>query len=175
MEVLKYTDILGKDTSRAIVEGRMVFLDAYGRDNLPHSAAQAALSRYLIAWPVENRSIPMYEPYPTYTRALRRGFDQAGNVPFTAAVRTWYPNLSDEPETIPSGNASLLYDEGEFIVTSGNWIWSAITQVGDELSVSYAAGTQGQLQRTLTAGGTSVAIVTGFPGPRSLQFRTYGD
>ncbi len=93
MEVLKYTDIEGANTARAIYEGRMVRMDAHGWFDLPHNAAQASLAKYLIAWPVENRQLPIYQPYPTFTRALRYGFDQTANTPFSATAYTWYPKF----------------------------------------------------------------------------------
>ncbi len=74
---------------------------------------------------------------------------------------------------IPSGNAALGYDAGEYIVTSGNWIYSAGILPGVQLQVSYAAATQGELE-LYTAASEAVAICTGLPSDRRLQFRTYG-
>ncbi len=75
---------------------------------------------------------------------------------------------------IPSGNGSLGYDAGEYIVTSGNWIYSAGLEVGDQLQVSYAASTQGQLEEYSDGAAGAVAICTGLLSDRRLQFRTYG-
>lgn len=176
MEVNKFTDILGKVVDNDIYEGRMVYLTAVADTvGLPTSAAQAALARYLVAHPVDNFPYPKMMTLPTYSFALRSGgFDQAANVPWQTYVKLHDPSLSDEPEVIPSGTGARVYDEGEFTVTSGNWVYSAGTAVGDELEVVYSAGaTQGMLQKK--SGGTAVAICTALPAGQKLQFRTYGD
>jgi len=176
MEIHKFTDILGKVAESDIYEGRMVMLTrGTDRVRLPHSTADAALARYVIAWPVENRLLPIYDPYPTFSRALRMGFDQTANTPFSATAYTFYPNLSDSPLEIPSGTGCLLYDEGEFTVTSGNWVYDVGVVEGAELEVVPTAGaTRGQLQ--LLANGTAVAICTKMTlVGQTLQFRTYGD
>ena len=174
MEVLKYNDILGMVTSTDVYEGRMVMIGPLGTALLPSTAAEAALAKYLIAWPVENRQLPIYQPYPTYTRALRYGFDQTANIPFNPTlVYTLYPNLSMEPLSIPSGNGALLYEEGEFIVTSGNWVFDPAMVPGLPLEVAYTGATAGKLQ--IKNAGTAVAVCTGVPSGQKLQFRTYGE
>ena len=173
MEVNKYTDIIPGEAAASIYEGRMVFLNSDGQAQLPASATQEALAKYVIAWPVEDRQLPIYSAYPTYTSALRQGWDQATNTPFSATVYNLYPNLSDEPFAIPSGNGALLFDKGEFTVTSGSWVYDATLAIGDELEVVYAAGdNQGKLQKKDSA--TAIAVCTGLPSGERLQFRTYG-
>jgi len=176
MEIHKFTDILGKVCESDIYEGRMVLLTrGVDRARLPHSAADAALARYLIAWPVENRVLPIYDTYPTFTRALRYGFDQTANTPFTATAYTFYPNLSDDCLEIPSGTGCLLYDEGEFTVNSGCWVFDDSIHEGTELEVVYTAGAnRGKL--TLIDSGTAVAVCTNMTiAGQTLRFRTYGD
>ena len=173
MEVNKYTDIIPSETSQAIYEGRMVRINSDGAAALPTSADEAALAEYVIAWPVEDRKLPIYNSYPTFTSALRQGFDQDANTPFSATVYTVYPNLSDEPIQIPSGNGALLYDKGEFTVTSGAWVYDADLDVGDELEVVHTAGdNRGKLQKKDS--GTAVAKCTDLPTGQKLTFRTYG-
>jgi len=173
MEVLKYTDILGVTLDGDVVEGRMVVLTSTGADK-PTNAGQAAKARYIVAWPVENRQLPIFQPYPTYDRALRWGFDRTSNSPFTpTAVYTFYPNLSEEPLTIPSGTAALLFSAGEFVVTSGNWVYDSSLVAGDELEVNYTGTNAGKLQKK--SSGTAVAVVTAVLDGQKLQFRTYGE
>jgi len=176
MEIHKFTDILGKFAESDIFEGRMVLLTrGVDRARLPHTAADAALARYVIAWPVENRVLPIYDPYPTYSRALRLGFEQTANTPFANTAYTFYPNLSDTAFEIPSGTGCLLYDEGEFTVNSGCWVYSTAIYEGVELEVVSTAGAnRGKL--TLIEDGTAVAICTKMTiDGQTLQFRTYGD
>ena len=173
MEVNKYTDILPGELSQAIYEGRMVRLNSDGEYALPTSADESALAKYVVAWPVEDRQLPIYNPYPTFSQALRQGFNSAQNTPFSATVYTIYPNLSETPLEIPSGNGALLFAKGEFTVTSGSWVYAASTAIGTELEVVYTAGDdRGKLQAV--ASGTAVAICTGLPTGEQLTFRTYG-
>jgi len=174
MEIHKFYDILGKVSESDIYEGRMVLLTrGVDRARLPHTLADARLARYVIAWPVENRLLPIYDPYPTYTRALRQGFDQTANTPFSATAYTFYPNLSDDPLEIPSGTGCLLYDKGEFTVGSGEWVNNIAVLEGSELEVQYAAGAdRGKLM--LLDGGEPVAVCTAVTLYRNLRFRSYG-
>jgi len=174
MEIHKFTDILGKVCESDIYEGRMVLLTrGTDRARLPHSLVDARMARYVIAWPVENRVLPIYDPYPTFTRALRLGFDQTANTPFSATAYTFYPNLSDTTFEIPSGTGCLLYDKGEFTVGSGEWVNNVAVLEGSELEVQYAAGAdRGKLM--LLNAGVPVAVCTAVTTHRNLRFRNYG-
>jgi len=174
MEVHKYTDILGVALAQGITEGRMVLLTEYGA-RMPTSAAEAALSKYLVAWPVDNREMPIYDTYPSYTWALRFGFDRTANTPFSATVYTTYPGMQSDPSAVPSGTNALLYAQGEFTVTSGNWVYDSSVVAGTELEVEATAGgsDQGKLQKK--ASGTAVAVCTAVGSDESLRFRTYAE
>lgn len=173
MEIHKYTDILGVALDEDIYEGRMVLLSSTGAQ-LPTSAGEAALAKYLVAWPVDNRKMPIYNTYPAYTRALRYGFDQDANTPWSATVYTTYPGLQSTAGLIPSGTGSLLYSAGEFTVPSGEWVYSAAVEPGVQLEVVSTAGdTQGQLQEY--SAGTPLAVCTAVDSSLNLRFRTYAE
>jgi hypothetical protein len=145
MEINKYTDITGVVTAQAIVEGRMVLLvdNAEGGNSvdydfgsrvdlpgarLPLTQAEAAKAHYVITFAVDNSTPPLYQPYPAFTYALRGGFDQASNVPFTADVHMT-PQSMRIGLTIPSGVPALAFGPGVFTVPSGAFIYSANMQV----------------------------------------------
>jgi hypothetical protein len=90
---------------------------------LADTAEEAALSHYLIAFAEDNRSLPIYVSQPEMSYALREGWDQAVNVPFTSLVRLTHPN-NQECQTIPSGSVVKLYGEGEYTVLSGCYVYS---------------------------------------------------
>ncbi len=172
MEIHKYTDIIGRTINLDIYEGRMACLTAVGA-KLPTSAGEAALAKYVVAWPVDNREMPIYKTYPSYSWALRYGFDRARNTPFAATVMLTYPGLESTPQEIPSGTGALLYDKGEFTVTSGNWIYDITIVGGVELEVYSSAGAdRGKL--TKLDQGTAVAIATNVDTDENLRFRSYG-
>lgn len=172
MEVNKFTDIIGTTAASDMYEGRMVLLDNAGQVKLPSSAAEAALARYVVAWPVHNQDLPMMLQPPTYGWALRQGFDQASNLPATVKLYASYPELSETPQLIPSGYSVLAFAKGEFTVTSGAWVYDATLTVGMELEVNYTGPNAGKLQKK--SSGTAVAVVTGLLSGQKLQFRTYG-
>jgi hypothetical protein len=168
MEIHKYTDIIGRTLDwNGVYEGRMVYLTEDGC-RIPQTAAQAAKSKYLVAWKQNNIPMPMYEPYPSYTWALRYGFDRTNNTPFSATVYTTYPGLESTEQAIPSGQAVLLYTAGEFTVTSGNWVYDASMVEGTELEVETTTG-----KLTTLSGGTAIAVCTKVNTNGDLQFRTY--
>lgn len=172
MEIHKYTDIIGRTINLDIYEGRMACLTAAGA-KLPTSAGESALAKYVVAWPVDNREMPIYKTYPSYSWALRYGFDRTRNTPFSATVMLTYPGLESTPQEIPSGTGALLYDKGEFTVTSGNWVYSTAIVGGVELEVVNTAGAdRGKL--TILDGGTAVAIATNVDTSENLRFRSYG-
>lgn len=172
MEVHKYTDILGVTLDLAIYEGRMVCLTETGA-KLPTSAAEAALSKYVVAWPVDNREPPIFQTYPQYTRALRYGFEQTTNLPHTTTLYYTWPGIQDDAKEIPSGTGALAYDKGEFTVASGHWVYDATVVGGIELEVVHTAGAnRGKLQKK--SSGTAVAICTNVDSSQNLRFRTYG-
>jgi len=145
MEINKYTDITGVVTLQEIVEGRMVLLvsNAEGGNSvdydfgsrldlpgarLPLTSAEAEKAHFIITFAVDNSSIPIYNPYPSYSFALRSGFDQAANVPFDAEVHLTQRSMV-EGLTIPSGVPALAFGPGVFTVPSGAFVYSDNLQV----------------------------------------------
>ena len=193
MEIRKYTDIVGVVVVEDIVEGRMVLLTANtpgGYDfgsrtdlpgvKLPDTEAEANRAKFCVTWPVSNATahgpIKLFIPTPSFDYALRQGFDQAENVPFSAAVHLTWPGNKDGV-TIPSGYLALAFDRGVFRVPSGHYVHSAALEVvGAELSVTNAAddtaAEAGKLQ--LQSGNETVIAVTEHfnSDDNSLTFRT---
>ncbi len=181
MEVHKYTDILGMEVGQAVYEGRMVLIQPAGGTSpgtpiavMPSDAAQAALARYVVAWPVDDRKAPIFQTYPQYSQALRYGFEQATNLPHTTTLWYTWPGLQSHlPQQIPSGTGALLYDKGEYTVTSGHWVYGTDVLPGTELEVEYSGANQGQLKKL--ASGKAVAVATSVDQTyKTLRFRTYG-
>jgi hypothetical protein len=152
MEIRHYGDtILGVVTEKAMYEGRMVVLDAhsetYGfgsREDLPGvrppaNSTEARRARYVLAFAVDNRSLPIYEPTPFFTFALRHGWDQTANVPFDAEVQLTHPS-NKLGQVVPSGALALAYGEGIYTVPSGSYVYSATMEVpGTQLAVTNIA------------------------------------
>jgi hypothetical protein len=152
MEIRHYGDtILGVVAMDAIPEGRMVVLAAHGTSygfgsredtpgaRVPATATEARRARYCIAFAVDNRSLPIYEPTPFFTFALRQGWDQDSNVPFDAEVQLTHPS-NKLAQTIPSGSLALAYGEGLYTVPSGSYVYSADIEVpGTQLAVANTA------------------------------------
>jgi len=168
MEIHKYTDIIGRTLDwNDVYEGRMVFLTPDGCQ-IAASSAQLAKAKYLVAWKQNNIPMPLQEPYPAYSQALRYGFDKSNNTPYSATVYTTYPGLEITEQAIPSGQDVLLYTAGEFTVTSGNWVYSTSVDEGTELEVETLTG-----KLTILSGGSAVAVCTKVNTDGNLQFRTY--
>src|SRR4030042_6587311 len=104
MEVNHYGDtILGAQAKEDIVEGRFVHLTVHGTDYdfgsrvdlpgcvRPTTATLAGQSRYIIAFAEDNRSLPIYVTQPHYDWALREGWDQVTNSPFTTQIYLTHP------------------------------------------------------------------------------------
>lgn len=142
MEVRKYKDIMGGVATENIKEGRMVLIAAshsegydFGSRNdlpgmkLPDTSGEAAKAIFMAAFALDNSSLPIYQPYPAYTFALRNTYDQTANVPFTADVYLTHPSdmLS---QTIPSGAPMLGYAGGVFTVHSGDFIAASVVEGG---------------------------------------------
>ena len=150
MEVNHYDGtILGAVANEDIVEGRLVCLTSHtfnydfgSKTDLPAckrptGTAEAARSRYCIAFAEDNRSTPIYDTNPSYSYALRYGFDQTTNVPFSASVYLTHPGNMSIPQTIPSGALVKLYGEGIYTVPSGHYLYEAAMEVpGTQLTVA---------------------------------------
>jgi len=182
MEINHYGDtILGVVTTSEIVEGRMVCLTSHtaSRDygsltdvpgaKLPASAAEAARSRYVITFEQDNRSLPLYQPQPAFDWALRYGWDQAANAPFSATVYLTHPGVQ-EGLTIPSGVGALAFGEGLYTVPSGCYVYAATIEVpGTQLEVAFTDPDKGKLQ-VYNAGGI-VAEVHRYYSDGRLTFK----
>ena len=169
-------EILGVLTAQSIVEGLMVVLgpkttnsnDFGGNTDLatvrpPQSLDEAKRSRWIVTWPQTLQKPPFYNPMPSFSFALRQGFDQAANAPFSASVWTTYPGMQNG-QTIPSGVGALAFGNGIYTVPSGSFIDSAGIKVdGTPLSVNYSGVTAGKLQaETSYDPSICVATVVGF-------------
>lgn len=140
MEINKYSDIRGVVTKQAMVEGRLVLIVAgdetynFGSRTdlpgvrLPVDSTEAALARYVVAFAVDNRETPIYQDVPDFTYALRGGFSQSENVPFSATVHLTPPG-NKIGQTIPSGIPALAFGGGVFTIPSGSWIYNASATV----------------------------------------------
>ena len=176
---------MGVVATEDIVEGRMVFITTHSVDydfgsrtdlpgvQLPDNSTDSAISKYVSAFQVNNRSIPIYVPVPTFSYALRQGFDQAENVPFSTTVHLTAPG-NKEGQTIPSGEVCLAFGGGVFTVPSGAFIYHASLGAGAHLIVANtdddSAGEAGMLKYSSTAG---IAIVERYDATNSrLTFRT---
>jgi len=168
MEIRKYQDIMGVVAAEDIVEGRMVLLtpssDTYDFGSrtdlpgvkLPDNSTEAGEAKYVSGFAVDNRSLPIYQPVPAFTYALRQGFDQAANVPFSATVYLTHPGNMSSPQTIPSGEPALAFAGGVFTVPSGSFIYSASLAAGAYLVAANTsddgADSSGKLKYSATAG-----------------------
>lgn len=163
MEIGKYEQVDGVVVNEDITEGRMVLKTTnvpgeYGFGSrtdlpgvkLPDTAAEAAQARFLVAFAVDNRSLPIYQPTPAMDFALRGGFDQAENVPFEATVHLTHP-ANRVGMVIPSGELALAYFRGVFTLESGAFVYnSALQTPGALMSVANTAddgaGSAGKLK-----------------------------
>ena len=158
--------VLGVVPTADVVESRMVVLtsqtfsyDFGSRSDLPGckvpaTAAESTRARYCVTWAQDNRQTPIYQPVPSYTYALRNGWDQTSNVPFSATVYLTQPG-HQEGLTIPSGVPSLAFGEGIYTVPSGAYVYSAEVEIpGSPLAACNTAedvaGTEGMLKYSLT-------------------------
>lgn len=143
MEINKFTDIRGVVANEDIVEGRMCYITSnsfpagynFGSRldlpgvSLPDSAAEGALSKFVVTWRVPDQSLPMYLPEPSVPWSLRRGFDRTANLPLTSTtVHLTWPGQK-HGQTIPSGQICLAFGGGVFTFPSGHYIGTSSIQV----------------------------------------------
>lgn len=184
MEINHYGDtILGAVVVEDVVEGRMLCLTAHTESEdfgsledlpgarLPRSTTEASQARYIVAFAQDNRPTPFYQTNPSFDYALRYGFDQSANAPFNPGyVYLTHPGNQDSM-TIYAGSKVLLFGEGIYTVTSGNYIYSAAIEVpGSSLTVENTAGAdRGKLKYSTS---NVVAEVVHFDGDdSSLTFK----
>lgn len=193
MQINKYTDIVGAVVVEDIPEGRMVLITSntvgtkdFGSEadlpgvKLPDDSTEAGEAKFIVTWPVTNANaegpIKLFIPTPSMDWALRRGFDQAANVPFNADVHLSWPGNKDGV-TIPSGYQALAFAEGVFTVPSGSWEYNvALEAPGAPLRVmdtsTDSEADAGRLAYN-GGGGTTVARVERYHSDTGdLTFRT---
>ena len=153
MEINKYLDIFGGLALEEMAEGRFVVLGDDGTDDygvygvtLPSSEAQAAAVGGVVAWPPTDVSPPYYTPIPSYTFALRQGFDQDANDPFDAQVDLIHPTFR-KSSTIPSGTLVRIFNTGAVVTLfSGEYVSSASLVKGVNIGVNYTGDNAGKAQ-----------------------------
>jgi hypothetical protein len=185
MEIRKYHDIIGVVTTEDIIEGRMVLMTAHSvsydfgsKEDLPGvkyptSAAEAKEAKFIVAFAVDNSSTPIYNPYPSFSFALREGWDQAANVPFNAQVFLTHPG-NMRGQTIPSGSLALAFAGGVFTVYSGNYTPSSSLVPGayvEALNSGDDSTSKGMLQHTSTVADAIGRVVQYDATAQELTFR----
>lgn len=183
MEKNHFEQVLGAVAVTELTEGKMVCLTShslsrnYGSQTdlpgakIPATADEAATAKFVVAFEADNRSLPIYQPTPSYSFALRYGYDQATNVPFSTTVHLTHPDNTETP-TIPSGSNCLLYGEGIYTVPSGTFIYDAGLTPGAQLEVEYSGDDAGKLK--VKSAGTAVAEVIRFDSTEyKLTFRIF--
>ena len=186
MEINKYTDIVGVVTTEAIVEGRMVLLTSHAQSHdfgsradlmgvkLPADATEATKAKFCIAFALDNRPTPLVNSYPEVPFALRGGFDQPANVPYTAQIYLTHPGNMTVPQTVASGSLALAFDKGVFTVPSGHFVYSANLVPGAPLEVlNVADDTAAEAGKLAYNASGTIAVVERFNATDfSLTFRT---
>lgn len=150
MEVNRLVDVFGCIPTADVVEGMfgLMTTHSFSADfgsqtdipgfKVPATAEEAKRAKYCITWAQENRELPIYSSIPSYTYALRQGFDRTTNVPFSATVYVTQPN-HQEGLTIPSGVPSLAFGEGIYTVGTANYIADASLVAGALVIVANTA------------------------------------
>lgn len=187
MEINKMSDVLGVVATEDIPEGRMVLLttNTPGSHNfgsrtdlpgvkLPDTSTEAAQAKFVAVFAQDNRSLPIYQTVPSFSFALRQGFDQASNVPFSATVHLTHPG-NKVGMTIPSGELMLAFDRGVFTLPSGAYVYSANLEVpGAPLTVANTADdTAANAGKLKYAANGTIAMVERYDSSTgNLQVRT---
>ncbi len=157
MEINQFDEVIGVvPVNGSIVEGRFVVLvpQSVSHDfgsyadlpgaRIPATADEAAKATKVITFAVDNAPTPFYVPNPAYAFALRGGFDQAANVPFSATVYATHMG-NQEGLTLISGLPALAYGDGTFTIPSGAFVDSAgIRNPGAAIVVEYSGADAGK-------------------------------
>lgn len=150
MELNKFEKVMGVIPVADVVEGRFVLLTSHSFDNdfgsdtdlpgakVPATAEEAKRARYCLTWAVDNRKAPIIG-YPSMEYAMRGGFSESANAPFSATVYLTPPG-NQNGVTIPSGTKSLAFADGTFTIPSGGYIYNSnIVNPGASLIVANTA------------------------------------
>ena len=151
MEINKYLDIFGGIALHAMTEGRFVYGVDDGTDDdgiygvrYPSSAAEAAAVLGVVAHPPTNQNPPFYTPNPSFTFALRQGFDQTANVPFDASVDMTHPTFR-KTSTVASGILVRVFNTGAVVTLySGEFVDSASFAKGVPFTVEHSGDDAGK-------------------------------
>lgn len=191
--VNKYADIDGARAAQDTPRGRLCFRDTNGRMTLPTTLAQAKLAAFPVDWAKPLNPPPYFDGpglngatlYPFNDGSLNQqesGLavdpDTLFSTPWPAAVKQYDlpPELYNLPVT--SGNKVLVYDEGTFTFSSGNY--SGVISDFHKASAIYAdysSGNEGKITVSGSAGGnTTVGTVVdiGVFGTNSVTVKLKG-
>lgn len=163
MEINAFEDVIGVVPVVDVVEGRFVVLSThdYRPDfgsqedlpgvHIPATTEQARRARFVLTFAVDNRPLPLINSYPQMDFALRGGFDQDANAPFSNTMHLSYPGNQDG-RTIASGQSALAFSHGTFTIPSGGYIYNAsMINPGASLIIANTAddgGDAGKLKYT---------------------------
>jgi hypothetical protein len=136
------TQPTGAVATEDLVEGRFVRLTSHTWDEdfgsltdlpgvaYPTTSTAAKDARFCVTFTAPDKVVdganPMYIPTPSYSYALRGGFDRTTNLPMSSTtVRLTWPGNMDT-QTIPSGYKVLLFGHDSVVtIPSGNWVYNA--------------------------------------------------
>jgi hypothetical protein len=165
-------NILPVVATDAIVEGSMVCLTTHTQNHdfgskvdlagvkVPATAEEAKRAKFVISFAEDNRPTPIYQPTPSFNFAMRKGWDQAANVPFSTTVYLTQPGHMIG-QTIPSGVCALAFGNGTYTVVSGMYVDNASILPGALLAVDYE-DSKGKLKYQATMDDSVVAFVEAF-------------
>lgn len=184
----KFSDIIGAVATENIVEGRMVLLTSHSFSHdfgsrtdlpgikLPDNGTEAAKALYVAVFAQDNRSLPIYQPLPSYSYNLRNGWGVgADNVPITGSTIYLTHPGNMVGQTIPSGELVTAHGGGTYTVPSGAYIYNASLEIPGAYLVAANASDDseadaGKLKYSATAG---VAVVERYDSTTGdLTFRT---
>jgi len=186
VEINKFSDIVGVVATQNIPEGRMVLFTSHTFNynfgsktdlmgaKLPANSTEAAKAFYVAVFAQDNRSLPIYQPMPSYPWNLRQGWGRGtDNVPITGSTIYLTHPGNMKGQTIPSGQVMSAFAGGVFTVPSGAFIYSASLVPGAYLIASNTADhttDTGKLRYSASA--TRIIVERYNSTTKELTFRT---
>jgi len=166
--VNKYDDIDGSRLNQDTPRGRLCFRDTNGRMTIPRTAAEAAKAVFPVDWQKPLNPPPYYDG-PGLNGGLPNPFDD-GSLGAQENTFTFDPNQAfvanwpvgfkqyDVPPALlnvamTSGNMCLIFDEGVFTYTSGNYV-GTLADFTIGAAVYTATGTAATTGGMITASGS---------------------
>jgi hypothetical protein len=163
MRINRFLDVYAGVVMEDVAEGRFCLQVPSGSDEpimgvrLPTTSDEASDAELCVAWPPTNQEPPYYTDIPSYSWALRQGFDRDANAPFNTDVSYVYPGFRDS-STIPSGTRVRLFPVHSVVtLTSGNFVESASWAEGAPVGIAYSGADAGKPQ--YDASGTVATVV----------------